>query len=108
MNVRFGPPCRPKSDISRGPRIEKRTLAIAVVELEKDLSLIMRPRSKFDRLVLAEILVEAGLILMNEAETSPRLTSLARARQVRNGLMMALLGMCPIRPEELRRLGDRP
>jgi len=66
-------------------------------ELEKDLALDMRPRSKFDRIVLIEVLVEAALTLIHEAETSPNLSSLARARQVRNGLMVALLGMCPIR-----------
>jgi integrase len=68
-----------------------------LAELEKDLALVMRPRSKFDRMVLTEVLVEAALTLIHEAETSPKLTSLARARQVRNGLMVALLGMCPIR-----------
>jgi site-specific recombinase XerD len=68
-----------------------------LAELEKDLALVMRPRSKFDRMVLIEVLVEAVLTLIHEAETSPNLSSLARARQVRNGLMVALLGMCLIR-----------
>jgi integrase len=68
-----------------------------LAEIEKDLALVMRPRSKFDRMVLIEVLVEAALTLIHEAETSPNLTSLARARQVRNGLMVALLGLCPIR-----------
>jgi integrase len=68
-----------------------------LAEIEKDLALVMRPRSKFDRVVLIEVLVEAALTLIHEAETSPNLTSLARARQVRNGLMVALLGLCPIR-----------
>jgi hypothetical protein len=58
-----------------------------LAELEKDLALVMRPRSKFDRMVLTEVLVEAALTLIHEAETSPNLTSLARARQVRNGLI---------------------
>jgi integrase len=57
----------------------------------------MRPRSKFDRMVLAEVLVEAGLTLIDEAENSPKLTDLARACQARNGLMVALLALCPIR-----------
>jgi integrase len=48
-------------------------------------------------MVLAEVLVEAALTLIHEAETAPNLTSLARVRQVRNGLMVALLGLCPIR-----------
>jgi len=68
-----------------------------LAEIEKDLALVMRPRSKFDRMVLIEVLVEAALTLIHEAETSPNLTSLARARQVRNGLMVALLGLCLIR-----------
>jgi integrase len=68
-----------------------------LAEIEKDLAFVMRPRSKLDRMVLCEVLVEAGLTLMHQAETSPNLTNLARARQVRNGLMVALLGMCPIR-----------
>jgi hypothetical protein len=32
-------------------------------EIEQDLALIMEPRSKFDRVVLAERLVQAGLTL---------------------------------------------
>ena len=57
----------------------------------------MRPRSKFGRTVMAEVLVEAGLTLIHEAENSPKLTDLARAYRVRNGLMVALLALCPIR-----------
>jgi len=66
-------------------------------EIGKDLALVMQPRSKFDRLVLTEVLVEAGLTLIHEAEISRNLTQLARATQVRNGLMVALLALCPIR-----------
>jgi len=66
-------------------------------EIENDLALDMRPRSKFDRLVLPEVLVEGGLGLMAEAETAPKLTKLQRPRQFRNGLMVALLSLCPIR-----------
>jgi site-specific recombinase XerD len=68
-----------------------------LAEIERDLALVMRPRSKFDRMVLIEVLVEAALTLIHEAEMSPNLTSLARARQARNGLMVALLGLCLIR-----------
>jgi len=32
-------------------------------EIEQDLALVMEPRSKFDRVVLAERLVQAGLTL---------------------------------------------
>jgi integrase len=41
--------------------------------------------------------VEAGLTLIHAAEHSRNLTKLAQARQVRDGLMMALLALCPIR-----------
>jgi integrase len=68
-----------------------------LIELEKDLALIMRPRSKADRLVLAEVLVEAGLTLMIEAENSTTLPPPRRARQFRDGLMVAMLALHPIR-----------
>ena len=56
----------------------------------------MEPRSKFDRLVVTGRLVEAGLTLVAEAQEFAT-TDLARARGVRNGLMVALLALCPIR-----------
>jgi integrase len=68
-----------------------------LIELEKDLALVMRPRSKTDRLVLTEVLVECGLTLMAEAESSATLSDLAKARQFRNGLMLAMLALHPIR-----------
>jgi integrase len=67
-----------------------------LAEIEKDLALVMEPRSKFDRLVFTERLLEAGLTLMAEAEAFAR-NNLARARGVRNGLMIALLALCPVR-----------
>jgi integrase len=74
-----------------------------LAEIEKDLALVMEPRSKFDRLVLAWRLLEAGLTLMAEAETFAT-DDLARARGVRNGLMVALLALCPIRPKNFATL----
>jgi site-specific recombinase XerD len=68
-----------------------------LTELEKDLALVMRPRSKSDRLVLTEVLVEAGLTLIAAADSSASLSILAKARQVRNGLMVAMLALHPIR-----------
>jgi integrase len=59
---------------------------------------VMQPRSKFDRLVFATRLVEAGMTLVADAEKFAR-DDLARARGVRNGLMIALLALCPIRPK---------
>lgn len=67
-----------------------------LAEIEKDLALVMEPRSKFDRLVLTERLVEAGLTLMIEAQRNSS-DELSRARGIRNGLMIALLALCPIR-----------
>jgi site-specific recombinase XerD len=68
-----------------------------LIEIERDLNFEMRPRSKRNRLVLAEVLVEAGLTLITESIANENLTELARARGVRNGLMVALLACCPIR-----------
>jgi len=68
-----------------------------LIELEKDLALVMRPRSRADRLVITEVLVECGLTLMAEAESSATLSGLAKARQFRNGLMVAMLAIHPIR-----------
>jgi integrase len=67
-----------------------------LAEIEKDFALEMEPRSKFDRLVLTGRLVEAGLTLVAEAQEFAT-TDLARARGVRNGFMIALLALCPIR-----------
>ena len=41
-----------------------------LAEIAKDLALVAQPRSKFDRLVLPERLIEAGLTLIQEAEHS--------------------------------------
>lgn len=68
-----------------------------LAEIDMDLALVARPRSKFGRFVMTEALVEAGLTLICEAEDCPSMTNLARAYQVRNGLMVALLAFCPIR-----------
>ena len=70
-----------------------------LAEIERDLALVMQPRSKFNRVVMTEILVQAGLDLMHEAESSARasLTERAQAYLFRNGLMVALLALCPIR-----------
>lgn len=67
-----------------------------LAEIEKDLALVMEPRSKYDRLVLTERLLEAGLTLVAEAQGFTR-NDLARARGVRNGFMVALLALCSIR-----------
>jgi integrase len=55
-----------------------------------------RPREKFSRVVGSEELVEAGLVLMQEARET-KSGSAAQARTFRNGLIIALLAICPIR-----------
>ena len=67
-----------------------------LAEIEKDLALVMVPRSKFDRLVFTERIVDAGLTLVAEAQEFAK-NDLSRALGVRNGLMVALLAFCPIR-----------
>src|SRR5262249_8712322 len=67
-----------------------------VTEIEKDLALEMEPKSKFDRLIFTSNLVEAGLTLIAEAQEFAT-TDPARARGARNGLLIALLALCPIR-----------
>jgi integrase len=69
-----------------------------LAEIEKDLALVMQPRSKFERLMFTERLVEAGLTLVSEAQEFAK-NDLTRARGMRNGLMIALLALCPIRPK---------
>jgi integrase len=75
-----------------------------LAEIVNDLAMVARPRSKFGRLVTSEVLIKAGLTLINEAEMSPNPTALARACQVRNGLMVAMLAFCPIRPKNFAAL----
>ncbi|MBV9985739.1 MAG: site-specific integrase, partial [Bradyrhizobium sp.] len=67
-----------------------------LAEIEKDLALVMQPRSKFDRLVSSGQLVEAGLTLIAEAQGFAK-DRIVCARGIRNGLMVALLAVCPIR-----------
>jgi len=64
--------------------------------IENDLALVAKPKDKTDRLVLADRLLEAGLALIEEAE-SFALTHMRRAKGVRNGLMIALLALHPLR-----------
>jgi len=68
-----------------------------LTDIENDLALVMEPRSKLDRLVQAEVLVEAGLALMTEADSVSKAPPLTRATWFRNGLMIAVLATCPIR-----------
>ena len=66
-------------------------------EIERDLALVMVPRSKFDRLIYANVLVDAGMTLMIEADAASHRSALGRARQFRDGLMLAFLALHPFR-----------
>jgi len=68
-----------------------------LIEIENDLALVMVPRSKYDRLVLTDVLIDAGLTLIEEAKCSANMSCLKRARRHRNGLMVAMLAIHPIR-----------
>ena len=73
-------------------------------EIEGDLRYDARPRSKHDRIVDSTRLLGLGLDLINRGETAEELTDLRRARLVRDGLMIALLSVCPIRLRNLHSL----
>jgi integrase len=77
-------------------------------EIENDLALVASPQPRFDRLVTTEVLVEAGLALVKEAEMALHLRPNWRAARLRDGLMVALLALCPIRLKNLvdLRLGE--
>lgn len=73
-------------------------------EIESDLALEMKPASKFHRIVDSDMIVFAGLTLMREAEAAKAMTPLNRAILYRNGLMVTLLALCPIRLKNLSNL----
>ncbi len=66
-------------------------------DIENNLAFEMKPASKFGRFAPSHRIVFAGLTLMEEAQTIKTGTSLQRAQSYRNGLMIALLALCPIR-----------
>ena len=73
-------------------------------DIENDCALEMIPASKFNRIVETDRIVEAGLALMEEVEITKTRTRLQRAQSYRNGLMIALLALCPIRLKNLSSL----
>ena len=75
-----------------------------LIEIEKDLALVMQPKSKFGRLVYTNVLIDAGMMLMAEVDAATHCSALARARQFRNGLMVAMLAFHPIRPKNFAAL----
>jgi integrase len=73
-------------------------------EIEKDLALLACPRDHFDRIITTERLVEAGLTLVKEAQLAVHRRRIWRATQLRNGLMVALLALNPIRSKNFASL----
>lgn len=73
-----------------------------LAEIERDLKLVMVPRSKFGRVVFSDWLIEAGLRLIEEARALPK--SVEKARRIRNGLMIAVLAVYPIRLKNFAKL----
>jgi hypothetical protein len=73
-------------------------------EIEKDLALVAYPRDRFERIITIEALVEAGLTLVKEAERAVHRRRVWRATQLRNGLMIALLALNPIRSKNFASL----
>lgn len=66
-------------------------------EIEQDLAWEMRPTSKLHRIIDSDRIVEAGLALMQQAEHGNQMTPRRRSLLYRNGLMIALLALCPVR-----------
>ncbi|MEP7172324.1 MAG: site-specific integrase [Aestuariivirga sp.] len=73
-------------------------------DIENDCALEMIPASKFNCIVGTERIVEAGFALMEEAEITKTRTPLQRAQGYRNGLMISILALCPIRLKNLASL----
>ena len=85
-------------------------------EIACDRDLVAYPKPRFDRIVTSERLVEAGLGLIRSARENPHLRTYRRATLIRNGLMVALLALAPIRLKNFsgltlgtsfKRIGDR-
>jgi integrase len=66
-------------------------------EIELDLNANKRPKSKAGRLVFSDRIVAAGISIIQEAKALNNRTSLFRSRSVRDGLIITLLAVCPIR-----------
>jgi site-specific recombinase XerD len=65
-------------------------------EIESELALVMVPRSKFDRLVLIQRIVEAGLKMIADAEKYPK-SNFEGAQAIRNGLLLVILALTQVR-----------
>ena len=93
-------------------------------DIEADLDIVKQPKSKMAKLVDTSVLVEVGLTLLHEAELEPEVSpyrsvtlqsrealrrargaadraALNRAVLARDGLIVALLALCPVRLKNL-------
>jgi hypothetical protein len=68
-----------------------------LVEIEMHLEMVAVPKERFDRIVTSEVIARAGLTLVRKAQKDYRRRTFWRARQVRDGLMIAMLAFHPIR-----------
>ena len=75
--------------------------------VEAQLRARARPRAKISRIVASEELVNAGLVLMQNARAA-KPGSIEQARTFRDGLIIALLAVCPIRVGSFASLDSRP
>ncbi len=73
-------------------------------EIGNDLKAEERPRPKHHRIVDSDRLLALGLDLIARGKSSTDRTELQRARLIRDGLMVALLALCPIRLKNLASL----
>jgi integrase len=82
----------------------------------KDCEFVANPKSRFDRIVNADVLAKSGIDLIRSARGNPRLRTYWRATLIRDGLMVALMAHHPMRLKNfaaltlgnsLQRIGDR-
>ncbi|MFN3892522.1 MAG: tyrosine-type recombinase/integrase [Beijerinckiaceae bacterium] len=73
-------------------------------DIERELAFDAVPQSRAGQLVDGARLLEAGLVMIKEGELGQDMPLLKRARLIRDGLMVALLSLCPIRLRNLAAL----
>lgn len=66
-------------------------------DIWQDLELVAQPIDKSHRVVPTQRLAEAGLTLIEQAKISQSLSRVEAALMTRNGLMVAMLGLSPVR-----------
>jgi integrase len=76
--------------------LSPKTDFVWLIEIERDLDAVQEPRSKLNRFVYTEQLIKAGLTLIVDAKDHAH-AQFKRAQGIRNGLMLALLALNPVR-----------